>query len=73
MIVKVKPKSLEAMNIFSNVLSHNSNFIVKQTTGEELFLKSEYCNYSMWVSLRSGSCRFGDKADKHWEIIEYVA
>ena len=44
--------------------------IVEQDTGGELFLASENRKYFFWVSTRTGTNRFGDKADAHWEVIE---
>jgi hypothetical protein len=43
---------------------------VEQDTGGELFLVSENRKYSFWMSTRTGSNRFGDKTDKHWEVAE---
>ena len=36
----------------------------------ELFLASENRKYFFWVSTRTGTNRFGDKSDAHWEVIE---
>ena len=44
--------------------------IVEQDTGGELFLAAENRKYFFWVSTRTGTNRFGDKADAHWEVIE---
>jgi hypothetical protein len=38
-------------------------------TGEELFLASENRKYFFWVSLRTGTNRFGNKSDAHWEVL----
>ena len=66
--VTVKPKSSKAKNRLANLMENNPICIVEQDTGEELFLVSENRKYSFWVSLRTGSNRFGDKADGHWEV-----
>jgi hypothetical protein len=42
--------------------------IVEQDTGSELFLAAENRKYFFWVSTRTGTNRFGDKSDSHWEI-----
>ena len=74
--VIVKPKSSKAKNRFANSMEGNpvciveqDTGIVEQDTGGELFLASENRKYFFWVSTRTGSNRFGDKADMHWEII----
>lgn len=67
--VKVKPLSSKAKNRFANQMANNPVCIVEQDTGEELFLASENRRYFFWVSLRTGSSRFGSKADQHWEIL----
>jgi hypothetical protein len=66
--VKVKAKSSKAKNRFANIMDNNPICIVEQDTGEELFLAAENRKYFFWVSLRTGSNRFGDKTDGHWEI-----
>ena len=68
--VKVKPISSKAKNRLCNIMSNNSVCIVEQDTGGELFLASENRKYFFWVSTRTGTNRFGDKSDSHWEIIE---
>ena len=68
--VKVKPISSKAKNRLANLMENNSVCIVEQDTGGELFLASENRKYFFWVSTRTGTNRFGDKTDKHWEIVE---
>ena len=68
--VTVKPKSSKSKNTFVNTLNSNPVFTVEQDTGGELFLASENRKYFMWVSTRTGTCRFGDKTDKNWQIID---
>lgn len=68
--VKVKPLSAKAKNRFANLMESNPICVVEQDTGGELFLASENRRYFFWVSTRTGVCRFGDKIDKHWEVIE---
>ena len=68
--VKVKPISSKAKNSLANLMENNSVCIVEQDTGGELFLASENRKYFFWVSTRTGTNRFGDKTDKHWEIVE---
>ena len=68
--VIVKPKSSKAKNTFVNTLNSNPVFTVEQDSGEELFLASANRKYFFWVSLRTGTNRFGNKADAHWEVIE---
>lgn len=68
--VTVKPKSSKAKNRLANVMEGNPVCIVEQDTGGELFLVSENGMYAMWVSTRTGTNRFGDKSDMHWEVIE---
>ena len=70
--VIVKPKSSKAKNRFANIMEGNPVCIVEQDTGGELFLASENRKYFMWVSTRTGSNRFGDKSDAHWEIISEI-
>ena len=71
--VKLKPKSSKAKNRFANIMESNPVCIVEQDTGGELFLASENRKYFMWVSTRTGTNRFGDKSDAHWEIIEQLS
>ena len=66
--VNVKPLSSKAKNRFANLMEGNPVCIVEQDTGGELFLVSENRKYSFWMSTRTGTNRFGDKADAHWEI-----
>jgi hypothetical protein len=66
--VNVRPLSSKAKNRFANVMQSNPVCFVEQDTGGELFLVSENRKYSFWVSTRTGTNRFGDKADAHWEI-----
>jgi len=61
--VTVKPKSSKAKNRLANMMENNPVCIVEQDTGGELFLASENRKYFFWVSTRTGSNRFGDKAD----------
>jgi hypothetical protein len=67
--VTVKPISNKAKNRFANQMDSNPICDVHQDTGGELFLASQNRNYFMWVSVRSGTNRFGNKADQNWEII----
>ena len=66
--VCLKPKSSKAKNRFANEMDGNPVCIVEQDSGGELFLVSENRKYSMWVATRTGTNRFGDKSDSHWEI-----
>ena len=66
--VTVTPKSGKAKNRLANLMEGDPTCTVEQDTGEELFLVSANRRYSFWVSTRSGSNRFGDKADGHWEV-----
>lgn len=66
--VTVKPISSKAKNRFANIMQNNPICTVEQDTGGELFLAAENRKYFFWVSTRTGSNRFGDKTDKHWEI-----
>ena len=68
--VRVKPISSKAKNRFANIMENNPVCTVEQDTGSELFLASENRRYFMWVSTRTGTCRFGDKTDKNWQIID---
>lgn len=67
--VTVKPKSSKAKNRFANLMDNNPVCIVEQDTGEELFLASENHKYFFWVSLRTGTNRFGNKSDANWEVL----
>jgi hypothetical protein len=68
--VQVKPKSSKAKNRLANIMENNPVCIVEQDSGDELFLVSENRKYAFWTSTRTGTNRFGDKADAHWEVIE---
>jgi hypothetical protein len=68
--VQVKPKSSKAKNRLANIMENNPVCIVEQDSGGELFLVSENRKYAFWVSIRTGTNRFGDKSDTHWEVIE---
>ena len=70
--VIVKPKSSKAKNRLANSMEGNPICVVEQDTGSELFLASENRKYFFWVSLRTGTNRFGDKADKHWEVVSEI-
>ena len=70
--VVVKPKSSKAKNRFANVMEGNPVCVVEQDTGSELFLAAENRKYFFWVSTRTGSNRFGDKADKDWEVVTEI-
>jgi hypothetical protein len=70
--VIVKPKSSKAKNTFVNTLNSNPVFTVEQDTGGELFLAAENRKYFFWVSTRTGTNRFGDKADAHWEVVSEI-
>jgi len=70
--VIVKPKSSKAKNLFANSMEGNPVCIVEQDTGSELFLAAENRKYFFWVSTRTGTNRFGDKADAHWEVITEI-
>jgi len=70
--VTVKPKSSKAKNRLANTMEGNPVCIVEQDSGGELFLVSENRKYAMWVSIRTGTNRFGDKADAHWEVITEI-
>jgi len=54
----------------ANIMENNPVCTVEQDTGGELFLAAENRKYFFWVSTRTGTNRFGDKADAHWEVIE---
>jgi hypothetical protein len=68
--VNVRPLSSKAKNRFANLMEGNPVCVVEQDTGGELFLVSENRKYSFWVSTRTGTNRFGDKTDAHWEIAQ---
>jgi len=68
--VAVKAKSSKAKNRLANMMGNNPICNVHQDTGSELFLASENEKYFFWVSTRSGTNRFGDKSDAHWEVLE---
>lgn len=68
--VTVKPKSSKAKNRLANTMEGNPVCTVEQDWGDDLFLVSENRKYCFWVSTRTGTCRFGDKTDANWEVIE---
>jgi hypothetical protein len=68
--VTVKPKSSKAKNRLVNTMAGNPVCTVEQEWDGDWFLVSENRKYSFWVSIRTGSNRFGDKICKDWEIIE---
>jgi len=68
--VTVRPKSSKAKNRLANTMEGNPLCIVEQDTGGELFLASSNRKYFFWVATRTGICRFGNKTDSHWEIVE---
>ena len=70
--VVVKPKSSKAKNRLANIMEGNPVCIVEQDSSGELFLVSENRKYSFWASTRTGTNRFGDKADAHWEIVSEI-
>jgi len=67
--VTVRAISSKAKNRLANTMEGNPICIVEQDTGGELFLASENRKYFFWVSTRTGTNRFGDKSDSHWEIL----
>ncbi len=67
--VTVRAISSKAKNRLANLMENNPVCIVEQDTGGELFLASENRKYFFWVSTRTGTSRFGDKTDKHWEVL----
>ena len=71
--VTVKPKSSKSKNRLCNIMDGNPVCVVEQDTGEELFLASANRKYFFWVSLRTGTNRFCNKTDAHWEVIELVS
>jgi hypothetical protein len=66
--VILNPKSSKAKNRLADTMEGNPVCIVEQDSGSELFLVSENRKYRMWVATRTGTNRFGDKSDSHWEI-----
>ena len=68
--VTVKPLSAKAKNRLANSMDGNPVCFVEQDTGGELFLASANRKYFFWVATRGGTNRFGDKSDKHWEVIQ---
>ena len=68
--VTVRAISSKAKNRLANLMENNPVCIVEEDTGGELFLASENRKYFFWVSTRTGTNRFGDKSDSHWEIVE---
>ena len=70
--VVVKPKSSKAKNRLANVMEGNPVCIVEQDTDGELFLVSENRKYAFWVATRTGTNRFGERADGHWEIVTEI-
>ena len=68
--VTVKPISSKAKNRLANTMEGNPVCIVEQDTGGELFLASQNHKYFFWVSTRTGTNRFGNKSDSHWEVIQ---
>jgi hypothetical protein len=70
--VTVKPKSKKAVNRLANSMDGNPVCVVEQDTGGELFLASENRKYFFGVSTRTGTNRFGDKAEAHWEVITEI-
>lgn len=67
--VTVRAISSKAKNRLANTMEGNPICIVEQDTGGELFLASENRKYFFWVSTRTGTNRFGDKSDSHWEVL----
>ena len=67
--VAVVAKSSKAKNRLANSMDGNPICFVEQDTGAELFLASANRKYFFWVATREGTNRFGDKSDKHWEVI----
>ena len=68
--VTVKPLSSKAKNRLANSMDGNPVCIVEQNTGGELFLASANRKYFFWVATREGTNRFGDVADRNWEVVE---
>jgi hypothetical protein len=66
--VTVTPKTSHAKNRLFNLMDNNPTCTVEQESDGDLFLASENRKYFFWVSTRTGSNRFGDKASKHWEV-----
>jgi len=65
----IRAISSKAKNRLANLMENNPVCIVEQDTVGELFLASENRKYFFWVSTRTGANRFGDKTDKHWEVL----
>jgi len=70
--VTVKPKSSKAKNRLFNIMENNPVCTVEQECDGDLFLVSENRKYCFWVSTRTGTNRFGDKSDSHWEVITEI-
>ena len=70
--VQVKPKSSKAKNRLANIMENNPVCIVEQDSGGELFLVSENRKYAMWVSIRTGTNRFGNLSDSNWEVVSEI-
>ena len=70
--VQVKPKSSKAKNRLANTMEGNPVCIVEQDSGGELFLVSENRKYAMWVSIRTGTNRFGNLSDSNWEVVSEI-
>jgi hypothetical protein len=66
--VTVRPKSKKSKNRLVNIMENNPVCTVEQECDGDLFLVSENRKYFFWVSIRTGSNRFGDKTCKDWEI-----
>jgi hypothetical protein len=70
--VTVRPKSSKAKNRLFNMMENNPVCTVEQECDGDLFLVSENRKYSFWVSILTGSNRFGDKTCKDWEIVTEI-
>jgi hypothetical protein len=68
--ITVKPISAKAKNRLANSMDGNPVCFVEQDTGGELFLASANRKYFFWVAVREGANRFGDVADRNWEVTE---
>ena len=68
--ITVKPLSAKAKNRLANSMDGNPVCFVEQDTGGELFLASANRKYFFWVAVREGTNRFGDVADRNWEVVE---
>ena len=68
--VTVVAKSSKAKNRLANTMDGNPVCVVEQDTGYELFLVSANRKYFFWVAVREGANRFGDVADRNWEVAE---